>query len=163
MKFRIVLFVMMSVLLACNKENAKKEYEMYLHFESNDHWKSYGRIFEKKKDYGDYEEELADTEFKKSWKKNQLYFSCFDGMIMLKYNNVFGGNGTVNEMIQSPVHFAADQTGNFQGSLVLEGAYSQKKRAYTVESGTFQFYWSNAEDFGLQDTVLTGTWSLKRK
>lgn len=163
MMFRIVLFVMISVLFACKKENAKKEYEMYLHFDSDDHWKSFGRIFEKDKDYGDYEEELADTEFKKSWKKNQLYFSCFDGMNMLKYTKVFGGNGSIKESISTPVHFAGDQSGYFEGSLVLEGAYTQKGRAYTVESGTFQFYWSNAEDFGMQDTIMKGTWSLKRK
>lgn len=159
----MILFFSLFLLGSCHKENAKKEYEMVLFFETGDIWKSDGRIFEKNKKYRKYENDLKNTYFNDFWIKNHLFSSCFDGLDFVKYDERFGGHGMIKQQIESPVTFANNQTGYFEGTLVFEGNYTQKGRAYTVETGTFQFYWSNAWAFGEFDTIINGTWSLKRK
>jgi hypothetical protein len=149
---------------ACKKENAKHEYEMTLFFETGDVWRSTGRIFEKDKRYKKYEEELKSAkDYFKIGSSNLVYIDCFDGIGVLKYDKKLGGGGKINNLIDIPVSFANNQTGIFQGTITMEGFYTQKGRAYTVETGTFQFYWSNAWSFGEFDTIINGTWSLKRK
>lgn len=160
----VLLSWMVLLLIACHKENAKHEYELVLSFETGDVWMSKGRIFEKDKRYKKYEDELkkALDNFQVG-KKDQLFISCFDGVGLLKYNDLLGGGGKVKNQFNSPVTFANNQTGEFIGQLTMEGSYSQHYREYKVENGTFQFYWSNAWAYGKQDTIIKGTWTLKRK
>lgn len=163
MKVHYLYTFLIVLLFSCHKENAKHEYEMTLSFQTGDVWKSDGRIFEKKKRYKKYEIELKKAYGSKIGVKDKLFVSCFDGISLLKYDGVLGGGGNVKNEIVIPVSFANNQTGEFSGVLTMEGQYSQHSREYSVDNGTFQFYWNNAWAFGKQDTIIKGTWTLNRK
>ncbi|MDR0801913.1 hypothetical protein [Fluviicola sp.] len=168
MKGRTILFFLGFCLMlsACKKEIGKKEYTMTFRFESGDEISLTGKIFEK-------------------YKKNKKYLSEIDGgypLILIDGRGLYmefrNNNTTIalktsdkklicndnwNFMFKNPTIFANNQSGLVTGNVEMEGTYTQKGRAYTVENGDFKFYWRNAdEDFGMNDTILKGKWTLKR-
>ncbi|MDR0801128.1 hypothetical protein [Fluviicola sp.] len=170
MKGRTILFFLgfCMLLSACKKEIGKKEYTMTFRFESGDEISLTGKIFEK-------------------YKKNKKYLSEINGGYSLKLIEEMGGlymefnshNTAVALKISDQqlilnrawrfgfvnpaAIFANNQPGLVTGNVEMEGTYTQKGRAYTVENGDFKFYWRNAdEDFGMNDTILKGKWTLKR-
>ena len=59
--------------------------------------------------------------------------------------------------------FASNQTIKAKGSIAVVGDYKSPYRKFKVENGTFTYKWANAEDYGMNDTTFTGTWTLKRE
>jgi hypothetical protein len=100
----------------------------------------------------------------KGGKSNVFFADIFGGFQFLKMNDkrvVSSGYLIIEKSIST--HFANEQNGSYYGEVYFEGEYTQKGRAYTIENGSFEFYWRNAEEFGMNDTILKGTWSLKRE
>jgi len=165
--FLLMLFVAV-VNSSCFKENGKKEYELEFKFSNGELVSTKGNIYEKpKKNYpdGDFNQFYKDNKkcigFHKTGNNSA---NTFDGeflALLTKEDKMISSENS------SFVLYNSSLTGNSStvliGALHCIGDYKSPFRKFTVDSGTFTFEWSNAEDFGLQDTVLTGTWSLKRK
>lgn len=152
------------VLTGCHKENGKNDYLMNLNFESGDVFTDEGVIHEKYH-FGNKYDGTPYNNALKVGNGNVFYSTTFGERQFIKMDNnrlVNAGN-MVLPKISTPLHFANEQQGSCYGDIYLEGSYTQKGRAYTLENGTFEFYWRNAEVFGMTDTILKGTWTLKRK
>lgn len=159
-----ILFCCLLTFFSCKKENGKNLYQLTYQFNSGDIFTETGVIYEK-------------------YKKNKKYLAPIDSWgqsiikeetgLFLKFRSKMIALTTEDKKIlineewncasQNPVVFANNLIGGFYGEIYMEGSYIQKGRAYSVENGTFEFYWRNAEDFGMTDTILKGTWTLKRK
>lgn len=171
MKGRTILFFLGFCLMisACKKEIGKKEYTMNFRFESGDEISLTGKIFEKYKKYKKYLNEIDGGYSLKLIDGVGLYmkfysFEVSNTTTALKMSDKkLICNDEWKLMFGNPITFANNQSGLITGEIELEGTYTQKGRAYTVENGDFKFYWRNAEEFGMTDTILKGTWSLKRK
>ena len=59
--------------------------------------------------------------------------------------------------------FANGQDIVTEGSIALEGKYKSPFRKFKVEEGTFTLHWGNADVYGITDSLITGTWTLKRE
>lgn len=158
---RSTLLISILLLLGCHKEVAKKSYLLQLNFDSGGVSKSEGVIYEKDKKY----KHDGYKSYVILGNKNAMIFDSEDGLSFWIFK-------TPEEKLIAEVSyffsvdnasFANDATANCYGSLELEGAYTRSGRKIKVENGTFKFTWSNAEDYGQVDQVLTGTWTLQRK
>ena len=124
-------------LSGCRKENGKHDYEIQLLFDNGDILKDHGTVTEK------------ETIVKK-YHGNAIYTTVFNDYFFLKVNGKFICSG---ELIADGKH----------GDLYLEGAYTQKGRAYTVDDGHFEVVWRDVYGEPLTNSVLTGKWTFKRK
>ncbi len=162
----LILFVFIS---GCRKENAKHDYIYSLTFSNGEQVQMEVTIREKPKAYTD----KSDKTF---WKNNKDY-------IAIVYGNPV--DGTINRIIGSSLmmiktedkklitnaksyirlsnsSFTGVSDFEMLGSFTSSGEYKRFGRRITVEAGTFSFEWNNAEEVGKNDTILTGTWTLKR-
>ena len=158
-----VILICIITLSGCNKENGKHTYELRMTFDSGDVFAKSGKVYEKyrigkKHDGTPYNFPL------KGGKGNVFFADIFGGFQFLKMNdNRLVSSGYLNIGKADPTQFANQQNGSYEGQVYFERSYTQKGRAYTVEDGSFEFYWRNAEEFGMNDTILKGKWTLKRK
>jgi hypothetical protein len=166
---KYLFFLVLSLsLFGCTKEVARKFYILQLHFDNGMEHESEGRIFEKDKVYKSDDPEDIDNSVTMHYLPNSIkYFSKNELTIILfktKEKQLVGATNSVESLtVKNASAIIGLESSKLEGILELEGSYKSPFRKITVENGTFSFTWSNAEDYGLQDTVLTGTWSLKRK
>jgi len=159
-KFILTVFI----LSACTKEVGKKPYVLAFNFSSGDSYKIKGRVFEKNKKYSESETGVLDGDVMEG-NKNAIVFgnNSADFREIFKTDNSLL-TGTFPEVFDiANCIFANNQTVSTKGSLSLEGEYKSPFRKFKVESGTFTYKWANAEEYGMNDTILTGTWTLKRE
>ncbi|MDR0803317.1 hypothetical protein [Fluviicola sp.] len=175
MKGKAILFFLGFCLMlsACKKEIGKKEYTMTFRFESGDEISLTGKIFEKYKKNKKYLSEIDGGYSLKMIKEMRGLYLEFSNKVNKKANNTTIAlkvsdkkliwNDDWRFWLENPTMFANNNSGSFTGDVEMEGTYTQKGRAYTVENGDFKFYWRNAdEDFGMNDTILKDKWTLKR-
>jgi hypothetical protein len=174
MKGRTILFFLGFCLMlsACKKEIGKKEYTMTFRFESGGEISLTGKIYEKNKKNKKYQGQIDGGVPMVEIEKVGLYMEFYS----YKANNTTITTGAIKSADKKLIVNSAkwkfwnefppispnNQSGQFIGTMYLEGSYTQKGRAYIVEDGDFEFYWQNAEDFGMNDTILKGKWTLKR-
>nr|WP_294859996.1 hypothetical protein [uncultured Fluviicola sp.] len=142
----------------CTKENGKKPYDFALYFDSSDEWHYEWKIYEKPKKDNYGQEDLAYTMSLGS--KNGIYLGEHRALYKTDSEKLMGTFFITQE---STAIFSGSQSGNFEGYLTVEGSYKRHFREFIVEDGTFEFFWTNAEVYGMQDTVLKGKWTMKRK
>ena len=120
----------------CSKENGKHEYEMQLLFDNGEVDKDEGIVSEKKL---------------KESNGNAIYTTVFNDFYLLKVNEkLIGSVSRINVIGKS-------------GDIYFEGAYTRKGRAYIVENGYFEFIWRDEYGNPVNNEILTGKWTLKRK
>lgn len=160
------IFLLLLGLFACTKEVAKKDYLMVLQFDNGIKSECLGRIYEKHKVYHQRNtNEIGDMVSMKNY-PNAIYFYSNDGIqVYLFKTKEEKLVGTVTQLIHitNGSSTLGVEAGNMIGNLEFEGDYKSPFRKITVNNGRFTFQWSNAADFGLTDTTLTGKWTLKRK
>src|SRR4051794_39157725 len=106
LKFVIIPFIAICLFISgCHKENGKREYEIQLLFDNGDILKDYGTVTEKEKKVKNY------------YDGNAIYTTVFNDYFFLKVNGKFICSGEIT-------------VDGKQGDLYLEGAYTQKGRAY---------------------------------
>ncbi|AEA43837.1 hypothetical protein [Fluviicola taffensis] len=157
MKKLLYVFICCLLVLGCTKENGKSIYDFALVFESGDEWHYYWQIYEKhRKDHYD-QEDLPYTIALKSGRG--IYLGDHRALYKTESKKLMG-----TFLISKPegTLFSGNQTGMFEGFLTVEGSYQKKGRKFIVEDGKFEFLWTNAEAYGMQDTVLKGKWTMKR-
>ncbi|WP_343747850.1 hypothetical protein [Fluviicola sp.] len=133
----IIPFIAICLFLSgCHKENGKRRYEIQLLFNNGDVLKDYGTVTEKEANV-------------KKYHGKAVYTTVFNDYLFLKVNGKFICSG---DLIADGKH----------GDLYLEGAYTQKGRAYTVEDGYFEVIWRDVYGEPLTNSVLTGKWTFKR-
>lgn len=138
-KFGIIPFIAICLFISgCHKENGKREYEIQLLFDNGDVLKDVGTVTEK------------ESKVKNYYNGDAVYTTVFNDYFFLKVNGKFICSGNLN----------ADSK---HGELYLEGAYTQKGRAYTVNDGYFEVIWRDVYGEPLTNSVLTGKWTLKRR
>ncbi|AEA43835.1 hypothetical protein [Fluviicola taffensis] len=157
MKKIFYIFICCFLVLACTKENGKKPYDFAFVFESGDEWHFEWKIYEKpRKDDYDDEDLSQDINLKDG---RGIYLENDKVLIKTESKKLMGS--FFIEKTETTI-FSGNQTGSFEGYLTVEGSYEKKGRKFIVEDGTFEFLWTNAEVYGMQDTVLKGKWTLKR-
>ncbi|MDR0803230.1 hypothetical protein [Fluviicola sp.] len=149
---RIIPLLLVCALLAggCHKENGKHKYELRLLFDSGDVFLNTGVIKEKSRDN----------------KYRGFYVDVFtNGLHFLKVkDNQLVCSDEVTFLTNKPANFAGGMAGTFKGDIYLEGTYTQKGRAYTVDDGYFEFIWRNmTTGQPMSSIVYKGKWTLKRK
>jgi hypothetical protein len=164
MKGTLLFFITILIifLTSCKKEIGKMEYILSFQFQSGSTIDLTGRIFEKDRKSKKYKDQIDDGYWMKEIEKKGLYLDFANDnttMALKSPDNIL----ICNDHWEFWKNFPLIQSGHAEGDIYLEGSYTQKGRAYTVENGTFEFYWRNAEVFGMTDTILKGTWTLKRK
>ncbi|WP_343636326.1 hypothetical protein [Fluviicola sp.] len=138
LRLGIIPFIAFCLFISgCHKENGKREYEIKLLFDNGDILTDVGTVTEK------------ETTVKKYHGK-AIYTTVFNDYYFLKVNGKFICSG---EIIADGKH----------GDLSLEGAYTQKGRAYTVDDGHFEIIWRDVNGDPWTNSVLTGKWTFKRK
>ncbi|AEA43839.1 hypothetical protein [Fluviicola taffensis] len=157
MKKLVYLLICCLSIWGCSKENGKKTYDFALFFESGDEWHYEKKIYEKYKKYYDQDENL-DIDFGLKYGR-AIYLEV--GQIFYKTDDKKLMGSFLIEKTQTTL-FSGNQTGSFEGFLTVEGSYQKKGRKFIVEDGKFEFLWTNAEAYGMQDTVLKGKWTMKR-
>ncbi|AEA43851.1 hypothetical protein [Fluviicola taffensis] len=158
MKKLLYIFICCLLVLRCTKENGKKPYDFALVFESGDEWHYQYKMYEKyRKDHYDDEDLAQDVTLKHG---RAIYLENDKVLIKTESKKLMGS--FLIEKTQTTL-FSANQTGSFEGFLTVGGSYEKKGRKFIVEDGKFEFLWTNAEVYGMQDTVLKGKWTLKRK
>jgi hypothetical protein len=154
----------------CQKENAKHVYIYSLNFSNGEKVQMRVTIREKVKSYTD----KADRTF---WRNNKDYISLVFGEQVSGTMNRVGNTSmlmikteekTLITNAKSYIRFFGSSfTGvaDFEmlGSFTCSGSYQPFGRKIEVEDGSFSFEWNNAEYVGKNDTILTGTWTLKRE
>ncbi|AEA43833.1 hypothetical protein [Fluviicola taffensis] len=161
--FFITIFIIF--LTSCKKEIGKKEYLLQFEFENGHKTELTGKIFEKNKTNKKYKAQIAYGYSMHYIDGKGLYFDfgySNTTMILKTDDQKLIGNSSWTFGKIEPALGTTSFSGNTFGDLYLEGSYTQKGRAYSVENGTFEFYWRNAEPYGMQDTILKGKWTLKR-
>ncbi len=168
-KYTIGLSLICSVLVtSCLKEKGKQEYFLTLTFTNGEQVKNAKIIFEKPKNYDDMDN-------KSFFKDNKdIFILRKTGNIGSTYNYIptdllcyktkekkVIAENKVDLYLHNSA-FTGTSSALLLGVLKFDGDYKRFGRKITVEEGTFSFEWYNAEDVGKQDTILTGTWSLKR-
>lgn len=155
-KISLLVFVLLSA-SSCFKEVAKKPYDLVLTFSSGDVYTITDVIYEKDKKYivnG------SEDEVMKGYDDNMILF----GSRTFFYSDDHYLVAVINDQLTiSNCAFANGQDIVTEGSINLEGKYKSPFRKIKVEEGTFELHWGNAEDYGMSDQVVTGTWALKRK
>lgn len=144
-----IVFFLFAV-IGCKKENGKHTYEMSLMFDNGDVFKDYGIMYEKPIRGKKYRDKIHDAFNLNESQGKAVYIEVFNGYILLKE----GGNKFV----------CSDQLfwEGLVGDIYLEGNYTQKGRAYTVNDGYFEVIWRDQFGNPLSNSVLTGKWTLKR-
>lgn len=163
---QVALLLVLFALSACTKEVARRHYLLKLNFDNGIKHESDGRIFEKDKEYKKKHTYDIDDHVDMGIYPDAIYFYANDGIqVYLFKTKEEKLVGTITQLLHvtGGSSVLGNDTGNLIGNLELQGAYKSPWRKITVKNGTFTFQWSNAEDFGLTDTTLTGTWTLKRK
>jgi hypothetical protein len=158
--------LLLFVISSCTKEVARKHYLLKLHFNNGMEHESDGVIYEKDKTYKSKSVEDIGDHVAMKYYPECIWFSDYDQIDMKLFKtkeDKLVGTTTQTILVSNASNVIGIESEKLFGSLELEGAYKSPFRKITVDNGTFSFTWSNAEDFGMQDTVLTGTWSLKRK
>jgi len=147
------------LIMGCKKENGKKPYDFALYFDSGDEWHYEWKIYEKpRKDNYDQE----DLEYTMSLgSKNGIYLGDHRALYKTESEKLMGTFSIGKENVSTL--FSGNQSGNFEGYLTVEGLYHKQGRKFIVEDGEFEFFWTNAEAYGMNDTVLKGKWTMKRK
>lgn len=162
---RLVFFSLMA-LLGCTKEVAKKDYLLVLQFNNGIKSECMGRIYEKDKVYHQKNTNEIGDHVAMKYYPNSIFFYSNDGVqVYLFKTKEEKLVGTTTQLLHITNGSSAlgVETGNIYGNIEFEGNYKSPFRKIKVEQGTFTFQWSNAADYGLNDTTLTGTWTLKRK
>jgi hypothetical protein len=158
---KTVAYILICCLMVwgCKKENGKKPYDFALYFESGDEWHYEYKIFEKyrKDNYGD--DDLPYTIGLKTGKG--IYLGPYKALYKTDSEKLMGTFSILKDGVTTV--FSGSQSGSFEGYLTVEGSYKKHFREFIVEDGTFEFLWTNAEVYGMQDTVLKGKWTMKRK
>jgi hypothetical protein len=158
MKNLTYILICVFLALGCKKEIGKKPYDFALYFESGDEWHFEWKIYEKyRKDHYD-QEDLPYTIALKPGRG--IYLGDHRALYKTESKKLMG-TFAINK--DGNTFFSGNQSGNFEGYLTVEGPYEKQGRKFIVEDGTFEFLWTNAEAFGMQDTVFKGKWTLKRK
>ena len=165
---RLFCLVLLMCLFGCLKENGKHEYLFTFTFSNGEQIKTSIIIREKPKKYNDNSDKVY-------WRNNKDLLAIVpidpanetrnefnDNFLMIKLDDkTLISNTTMSfHLFDSQITGASESS--LLGSLNCSGDYKRFGRKITVEEGTFSFEWYNAEDIGKQDTILTGTWSLKR-
>lgn len=136
-KFGIIPLIACCLFISgCHKENGKHDYEIQLLFDNGSILTDVGTVTEK------------ETIVKKYHGK-AIYTTVFNDYFFLKVNGKFICSGNL---------FADGKV----GEIYLEGAYTQKGRAYTVTDGYFEVIWRDVYGNPLTNSVLTGKWTFKR-
>ncbi|AEA43845.1 hypothetical protein [Fluviicola taffensis] len=157
MKKLLYIFTFSFLVFGCTKENGKKPYNFALFFDSGDEWHFEWKIYEKyRKDHYDDEDLAQDVTLKHG---RAIYLENDKVLIKTESKKLMGS--FLIEKTQTTL-FSGNQTGMFEGFLTVEGSYEKKGRKFIVEDGKFEFLWTNAEAYGMQDTVLKGKWTMKR-
>ena len=138
-KMRLILISLLFIgffVSGCRKENGKHEYEMQLLFDNGEVDKDEGIVSEKKL---------------KESNGNAIYTTVFNDFYLLKVNEkLIGSVSRINVIGKN-------------GDIYFEGAYTRKGRAYIVENGYFEFIWRDEYGNPVNNEILTGKWTLKRK
>ncbi|MDR0801130.1 hypothetical protein [Fluviicola sp.] len=144
-----VLFICL-LLSGCNKENGKHDYEMRLMFDNGDIYTDSGKMYEKPMHGKKYREKIHDAFNLNESQGKAVYIEVFNGYILLKVDN--------HKFVCSDQLFWH----GLVGDIYLEGNYTQKGRAYTVNDGYFEVIWRDNLGNPVSNSVLTGKWTLKR-
>ena len=120
----------------CRKERGKREYEMQLLFDNGESYKDDGIVSEHKLEQYD---------------GTAIHTTVFNDYLFLKVNGKLISSGQL--IIINGKH----------GDIYFEGAYTRKGRAYIVEDGYFEVIWRDISNNPINNEVLTGKWTLKRK
>ena len=163
MEYRFLILLLTIFLFSCKKENAKVDYEILFTFSSGEQIKETGRIYEKPKNYSLSDNYELPTKYLMKRLKNILYFRNKEtrlDLIKTDEQKIVGSNSI--KLYFPKASFANQQAADCEGGINMEGDYNQKSRKYSVENGTFEYYWHNTEVYGKNDTILTGAWTLKR-
>lgn len=154
----------------CQKENAKHVYIYSLNFSNGEKVQTRVTIREKPKGYND----KTDKYF---WRHNRDYIALVFGdpvsgtmnrventsMLMIKTEEKTLITNSKSYIRLFGSSFTGADDFEMLGSFTCSGSYHPFGRKIEVEDGRFSFEWNNAEDVGKNDTILTGTWTLKRE
>ncbi len=142
----------------CKKENGKKPYDFALYFDSSDEWHYEWKIYEKPKKNNYNQSDLPYTIDLEPG--TGIYLGDHRALYKTDSEKLMGTFFIENTGVTL---FSGTQSGSFEGYLTVEGSYKKHFREFIVEDGTFEFLWTNAEVYGMQDTVLKGKWTMKWK
>ena len=142
---------------SCFKEVAKKDYNLVLTFETGDVYIFTDVIYEKDKKYV---VNGSEDEVMKGYAKNMIMFG--NRHLFLTDNKYLVGRFN-DQLTISNCGFANGQDIVTEGSIALEGKYKSPFRKFKVEEGAFTLHWGNATDYGMTDSLISGTWTLKRE
>ena len=133
--------IILSILLAsifvsgCRKERGKREYEMQLLFNNGESYKDEGIVAEHKL---------------KKQNGNAIYTTVFNDYFFLKVNG---------KLITSGLLLKNGKVGD----IYFEGTYSRKGRAYIVEDGYCELIWRDVNGNPVNNEILIGKWTFRRK
>lgn len=152
-----VFALMLFCISSCFKEVAKKKYNLVMTFETGDVYTISDFIYEKDKMYT---VNGSEDEVMKGYTQNMILLGT--RKFYKTDNNYLVAN--LNDLLSlSNCGFANGQDIVTEGSIALEGKYKSPFRKFKVEEGTFTLHWGNAADYGMTDSLISGTWTLKRQ
>jgi hypothetical protein len=155
--------------LSCRKEVARKYYLLTYTFSSGETITIRGRIFEKDKKYKEKDGDDIGQHLTVNDPNAIIFGYTGDSDVGHQIYTMFKTKeekltGTWIQVLDIPnCSFANNQMIKAKGSIAVVADYKSPYRKFKVENGTFTYKWANAEDYGMNDTILTGTWTLKRE
>ncbi len=164
----IVCLLVLFVLSNCTKENGVKFYLLTYHFSTGDEVVLRGRIYEKPKLYKAKKGDETGDHIPLLGKYDLIfgYTNSIEGVVKMSFNKTIEGQLYLiyfPSLDGSKLSFSNFQNNRLTGSMELIGNYKSPLKKITVSDGTFKFKWGNAELFGKNDSILTGTWTLQRE
>lgn len=161
-----VIIVILPLLSGCYKERGKIDYQLTFTFSQGGYVNVKALLYEKKNSKhtdGDSRQLLLNnpgsTIANLSFDNEEV-----DHVVFLNSNAAFYATIPVEQLIVSDKSFIPGVANpKIRGVFELEGTHKNKFRHYEVAAGQFRFYWTNAEEFGLEDQEYTGTWTMDKK